>query len=203
MMTDMKSNHLEQEVFTIDCGEIMLREFVSADLDEFHRLTWQPDIYTYLPGWNVSREQREEWFIHYELPENRQFLEAVANNNDIGDLRLRLAIILKQTGALIGWCCSGIKEELPEPNREIMYAVSKDYRSKGYATTASQGMIRYLFDHTSIHTLSAIALVENNPSNQVITKCGFQFQSIVKIDEEQYRYYKLDRAQWIHNEKEQ
>ncbi len=66
------------------------------------------------------------------------------------------AIVLKETGEFIGWCCSGIKDELPPPNREIMYAVSKDHRGKGYTTQASQGMIAYLFEHAGIETLKGI-----------------------------------------------
>lgn len=63
--------------------------------------------------------------------DNKQFFDAVSQSKDIGELRLRLGIILKETGEFIGWCCSGIKEELPAPNREIMYAISKDHRGKG------------------------------------------------------------------------
>ncbi|MFF2910327.1 GNAT family N-acetyltransferase [Paenibacillus sp. NPDC057934] len=92
-------------------------------------------------GWNVAKEQREEWLIHYEIPENGQFLKTVAEGGDIGELRLRLGIVLKETGELIGWGASGIKDELPAPNREIMYAISRDHRGKGYATQAVQGII--------------------------------------------------------------
>jgi len=57
----------EENVFTIDCKDIILREYIVGDLEEFHSLTWQPEIYEYLPGWNASREQREDWFINYEI----------------------------------------------------------------------------------------------------------------------------------------
>lgn len=180
----------EESIFTIDCKDVILREFLVADLDNFHSLTWQPEIYEFLPGWNVSREQREDWLINYEIPENKRFLNAVAKGEDIGELRLRLGIILKETGKLIGWCCSGIKDELPPPNREIMYAISKDHRGKGFATQALQGMIHYLFERTNVEVLNAIALLDNVPSNKVIQKCGLNFQRIIEIDGEKYNYYK-------------
>ncbi|MHB0860299.1 GNAT family N-acetyltransferase [Paenibacillus sp. SEL3] len=47
-------------------------------------------------------------------------------------------------------CCSGIKDELPATNREIMYGISKDYRSRGYTTQAVQGVIQYLFENTGL-----------------------------------------------------
>ncbi|NUU60710.1 GNAT family N-acetyltransferase [Paenibacillus agri] len=189
--------HAEDNTFSIDCQDIILREYIVTDLDAFHSLTWQPEIHEFLPGWNVAKEQREEWLIHYEIPENGQFLKAVAEGGDIGELRLRLGIVLKETGELIGWCASGIKDELPAPNREIMYAISRDHRGKGYATQAVQGMVQYLFEHTNVEVLTAIALLINLPSNRVIQKSGFQLQGIIEIDNESYKHYKLDRQNWV------
>lgn len=185
-----------EPIFSIECSDIILREFQAADLDDFHSLTWQPEIYEYLPGWNAAREQRAEWLTNYEIPENKRFLHAVSNREDIGELRLRLAIILKATGQFIGWCCTGIKEELPPPNREIMYAISKDYRGLGYTTQAAQGMTQYLFECTDVTVLNAVALLDNIPSNRVIQKCGFSFERIVEVDDERYNHYKLVRSRW-------
>ncbi|WP_025678264.1 GNAT family N-acetyltransferase [Paenibacillus massiliensis] len=198
----MKANlraHSSDTNFEIECKDIILREFLITDLDDFHSLTWQPEIHEFLPGWNVSKEQRTEWFINYEVPDNKQFFDAVSQRKDIGELRLRLGIILKETGEFIGWCCSGIKEELPAPNREIMYAISKDHRGKGFTTQASQGMIEYLFGHTDVAALSAVALLDNVPSNRVIQKCGFSFQHIIDIDDEKYNYYTLHKKDWAVN----
>ena len=185
-----------ESIFAIECKDVILREFIVSDLDDFHSLTWQPEIYGLLPGWNVSKEQRADWFINYEIPENKRFLDAVSKSGDIGELRIRLGIILKETGEFIGWCCSGIKDELPPPNREIMYAISKDHRGRGFTTQASQGLINYLFESTNVKVLSAIALLQNVPSNKVIQKCGFNFQSIIEIDNEKYNYYILDKKDW-------
>ncbi|WP_342438419.1 GNAT family N-acetyltransferase [Paenibacillus sp. FSL L8-0436] len=186
----------EENTFIIDCKDVILREFKVADLDKFHSLTWQPEIHEYLPGWNVSKEQREDWLTNYEIPENKQFLHAVSEGGDIGELRLRLGIILKETGELIGWCCTGLKDELPPPNREIMYAISKDHRGKGYTTQAAQGIVKYLFENTNVGVLNAIALLINLPSSRVIQKCGFDFQGVIGIDNDRFNYYKLDKKDW-------
>lgn len=183
----------EDKCFTVDCKDVYLREYILDDLKKFHSLTWQPEIHEYLPGWNVSKEQREDWFINYEIPGNKQFLNAVSEGGGIGDLRLRLGIILKETGDFIGWCCTGIKDELPAPNREIMFAISKDHRGKGYTTQAAQGLIKYLFKNTNVEVLNAIALLQNVPSNRVLQKCGFNFQNMIEIDNEKYNYYRLKK----------
>ncbi|GAA3413911.1 hypothetical protein GCM10020370_72190 [Paenibacillus hodogayensis] len=142
------------------------------------------------------RSKEEDWFINYEIPGNKQFLNAVSEDGDIGELRLRLGIILKGTGDFIGWCCTGIKDELPTPNREIMFAISKDHRGRGYTTQAAQGLIKYLFKNTNVEVLNAIALFRNVSSNRVIQKCGFIFKNIIEVDNERYIYYRLKKSEW-------
>lgn len=44
--------------------------------------------------------------------------------------------------------------------------------------------------------LNAIALLRNAPSNRVIQKCGFNFQSVIELDNERYNYYKLGKSDW-------
>ncbi|TKH43904.1 N-acetyltransferase [Paenibacillus terrae] len=178
---------------TIECKDIILREYQLEDLNELHELTWQPEIYEFLPGWNVEKEVRLDWLKNYEIPENNQFLKLVEEGLDVGDLRLRLGIVLKETGEFIGWCCSGIKDDLPAPNREIMYGISKEHRSKGYTTQAVQGIIQYLFDNTEIKELNAIVLLENGASNRVIQKSDFKFVGEIEIDDEIYNHYKIHK----------
>src|SRR4051812_37646498 len=105
----------------IDCGAIALRPFLAEDLDAFHAITHEPEIVKFLPGWNVSKETRADWLTNYEIVQNDAFLQTVSQGGDVGDLRLRLGMILKETGAFIGWVCTGPKDELPLPNREIVY----------------------------------------------------------------------------------
>nr|WP_245238029.1 GNAT family N-acetyltransferase [Paenibacillus etheri] len=183
----------KRDIFTIECKDILLREFRVEDLDEFHALTMQPEIIEFLPDWNVPKEQRLDWLINYEIKENQQFLQAVSADGNIGELRLRLGIILKETGEFIGWCCTGMKDELPAPNREIMYAISKDHRGKGYTTQATKGLIKYLFEYTSTDVLNAIALIQNTSSNRVLQKCDFDFINEITIEHDNYNYYQLSK----------
>ncbi|WP_442600508.1 GNAT family N-acetyltransferase [Paenibacillus sp. KN14-4R] len=178
----------------IECKDIILREYQLGDLDKLQELTWQPEIYEYLPGWNVEKEVRLNWMKNYEIPENNQFLRRVEEGLRVEDLRLRLGIVLKENGEFIGWCGSGIKDELPVPNREIMYGISKDHRSKGYTSQAVQGVIKYLFENTEIEELNAIALLVNGPSNRVIQKSDFKFVGEVEIDDDKYNHYRIHKT---------
>ncbi|GIN86295.1 N-acetyltransferase [Heyndrickxia sporothermodurans] len=181
-------------LFTIDCGEIVLREFRMEDVDSIYEITSQPEVYEFLPNWRSTREQRLNWVTNYEIPGNKKFLAAVPNIG--GANYLKLGIILKETGEFIGFCNTGIKEELNKPNREIAYAISKHYRNRGYTTKAAKGLINYLFENTDVERLNAVVLPHNISSNKVIQKCGFRMNGNVEIEGEQHNHYILSKDDW-------
>lgn len=176
------------DIFTIDCGEILLREFRIEDVDAIYELTSQPEVYEFLPDWHSTREQRLDWVTNYEIPDNKKFLANVPN---IGEGWLKLGIVLKETDEFIGFCNTGIKEELSGPNREVAYAISKHYRNKGYTTQAVKGLVNYLFENTNVEQLNAVVLPSNITSNKVIAKCGFHLQRDVVIDGLLYYHYTI------------
>jgi len=182
-------------VFTIDCGEIYLREFSVEDVDNIYSISNQLEVSKFLPDWKSTREQKLDWVKNYEIPDNKEFLKA-ADIKNIENQFLKLGIILKETNQFIGWCCTGIKDELPTPNREIMYALSSEFQNKGYATKAAKGLINYLFRETNVEVLIAVVLPENQGSNIVIEKCGFSFIGKVHIDGERFNHYMLNKNDW-------
>lgn len=175
----------------IDCGDVYLRPYASEDLERIYAITQEAAVKKYLPDWDAPLEQRRVWLNEYEIPENDRFAEAIENGGRIGELRLRLGIILKETDEFIGWCCSGIKEEVASPNREIMFAISERYRNKGYTTQAVRGLIDYLFRHSDAEELVAVALIENVASNKVIAKSGFKLVSAVTMEDQAYYEYRI------------
>jgi RimJ/RimL family protein N-acetyltransferase len=186
----MKQTDQSDELI-IECKDIYLREYRLEDLEKLQEITWQPEVYEFLPGWNAAVEDRALWLTQYEIPENQNVKQAVLAGGDIGDLYLRLAIVLKENDEFIGWCCSGIKVELPAPNREIMYGISKHFRNRGYTTQAVKGITQYLFENTNVEVLNAIALLTNQASNKVIQKCNFEYLNMIEIENEPYNHYQL------------
>ncbi|MFK4307773.1 RimJ/RimL family protein N-acetyltransferase [Bacillus sp. RC240] len=186
-------------IFRIDCGDIYLQEFTVKDAESIYKISNQPEIEKFLPDWKSTKEQRGNWVANYEIPENKAFLNAVRTTTNIDDHILRLGIFKKTTNEFIGWCCTGMKDELPAPNREIMYAVSSEYHNNGYATRATKGLIGYLFENTNVDVLNAIALINNAPSNRVIEKCGFTYISQQTIENQLYNHYLLSKSEWIKN----
>ena len=181
------------DLFTIDCGEILLREFRIEDVDAIYELTSQPEVYEFLPDWRSTREQRLDWVTNYEIPDNKEFL---ANVPSIGERWLKLGIVLKETDEFIGFCNTGIKEELSGSNREVAYSISKHYRNKGYTTQAVNGLINYLFENTDVEQLNAVVLPRNVASNKVLDKCGFQLSGNIKIEDQLYYHYTLLKSEF-------
>ncbi|MDC7975297.1 MULTISPECIES: GNAT family N-acetyltransferase [Bacillus] len=187
------------KLFKIDCGDIYLQEFTVKDAESINKIANQPEIEKFLPDWKSTKEQRVIWVTNYEIPENKAFLNAIKTKANIDDHILRLGIFKKMTSEFIGWCCTSLKDELPAPNREIMYAVSSEYHNNGYATKATKGLIDYLFENTNVDVLNAIALIINVPSNKVIEKCGFVYLSQQTIKNQIYNHYVLSKSEWIKN----
>ncbi|QWG33837.1 N-acetyltransferase [Bacillus mycoides] len=186
-------------LFRIDCGDIYLQEFTIQDAESIYKISNQPEIERFLPDWKSTKEQRVHWIINDEIPANKAFLDAVKTTSNIEVHSLQLGIFIKDTNEFIGWCCTGIKEELPSPNREIMYAISSEYQNNGYATKATKGLIDYLFKNTNVDVLNAVALINNVPSNKVIEKCGFTYLSQQTIENQLYNHYLLSKSEWIKN----
>lgn len=174
----------------IDCGDIFLRPFRSEDADAIYELTSQPEVYQFLPDWKSTREQRHDWVSNYEIPDNEKFLASVPQ---IRDNWLKLGVILKETGELIGFCNTGIKEELSGSNREVAYAMSTTYTGRGYTTSALKGLVQYLFQQTDTNRLNAVFLPHNQGSKRVIEKCGFHFVEEVEIEGKLHLRYVLDK----------
>lgn len=55
---------------------------------------------------------------------------------------------------------------------EIGYAISDEYRLKGLATEAAEGMVSFAFSQEGVEMVDAHTLAEENASTAVLKKCG-------------------------------
>lgn len=93
--------------------------------------------------------------------------------------------------------------QLPEENwnREVVYAISKQYSCRGYTTTAVKGLIKYLFENTDVELLNTVVLPHNLGSNKVIQKCGFRINGEIEIEDQIHFHYTLNKEDWKEREK--
>ena len=87
----------------------------------------------------------------------------------------KMPIFLKATGEFIGTCGADRCELEGKPELELGYRLMLNHWSKGYATEAAEGMLKYLLNDLKIPKVHAFAVYQNPASLKVIEKVGFTY----------------------------
>lgn len=120
-----------------------------------------------------------------------------------------LAILLRQSGHLIGWICSEPENRLVihsplqvvEGEMALRYALASPYWGQGYMTEAVQAIIAYTFTVLNAPQVTADCALDNIASRRVMEKAGMVYAGI----EQEYAQdlsliashrYILPRALW-------
>jgi len=74
-------------------------------------------------------------------------------------------------------------------NAILGYSIDKDEESKGYMKESVNLVLKYAFDECELHRIEASALINNEKSRMVLTKCGFK---LIGINEK----YLLINGKW-------
>lgn len=64
--------------------------------------------------------------------------------------------------------------------KELEYAISADYRNKGYATEAVKSMISFAFKELDVSVISAWVRSANLKSTRVLEKCFFVHEGTLR-----------------------
>lgn len=174
---------------TIETASLRLRKFTLEDMEDLYALTKQKEITDILPDWKVTWEQLNEFL---------RFVISSYDNYNADDVRILLAIEHKVERKLIGWCGVFPNDMLAPEDRELAYAVSKDYRNCGYTTEAALGLLSYVFQTTRLQQIVAIVKPFNVASRRVAEKAGFTQQRLVTLsDQMAYDYFTIERESFM------
>ncbi len=86
---------------------------------------------------------------------------------------------LKESGKSIGMC-GLIKREALE-HVDVGYAFLPAFWSKGYASEAVRGVLKYAKDSVGLSQVVAIVDPKNQGSIRVLEKAGFQFEKMIQL----------------------
>ena len=108
----------------------------------------------------------------------------------------RLAVIEKETNQFIGW--SGIKLLTDEVNGfknvyELGYRFLPEFWGKGYATESAQASLDLGFNQLNADKIYAYADVENQSSNHILTKLGFENKGAFLDNGDNCYWYELEK----------
>jgi len=160
----------------IETERLIIRGFVSYDLDDIHRI-----LDAAFPGSDLTLEQRRDW-LRWAMMNNDQ-LEHL-QQPPYGDR----AVVLKSSKQLIG--SVGLVPAVipaaqltyfnpsPTPNAclrpevGLFWAVDPAYQRQGYAMEAAQGLIDFAFTQLRFERLIATTDYANERSQAVMGRLG-------------------------------
>lgn len=103
------------------------------------------------------------------------------------------AVILKETGKMIGDCGVTMQVINHKIRPEIGYHFRLDCHNKGYATEAAIAVKKYIFDNTTFKELYTYTTKENLPSRRVAEKNGMTLVEEYEDENESLVVYKISK----------
>lgn len=149
----------------LETERLLLRKLEDSDYERLFLLDSDPEVMKYI-GVPVLTDISQSKDIVRMI--QKQYEE-----NGIG----RFAVIEKESNLLIGW--SGLKFLTKEINGynnvyELGYRFLPEYWGKGYAMESAKASLDYGFNDLNIDVIYALAHSENDGSNHILQKLGFE-----------------------------
>ena len=142
----------------LQTDRLLLREYTPDDFDGLYEILSDPDTMQHYP--NPFDEARVKSWIQWNL-----------DNYAVFGFGL-WAVVLKESGSLIGDCGITMQAINGKIRPEIGYHIHKDHQRRGYATEAAAKCIDYAFENTPFGTLFSYMKHTNVASYTVALKNG-------------------------------
>jgi ribosomal-protein-alanine N-acetyltransferase len=163
--------------YAIETARLRLRPFAAQDLDAIHGIWVEPEVRRYLwDGEQISKEKAET-----VLASSIESFE----NYGFGIW----AVILRESGDLIGFCGFRYLDDTPEI--ELTYGISTPYWGMGFATEGAKAAIRYGFEEVGLDRIVGIADTENIASRRVLEKVGMRFEQHTSHEGRDETHYEI------------
>lgn len=172
----------------IKTKRLILRKLEETDVERMFLLDSNPEVMKYI-GVPVLTE----------LHESLNVIRMIRNQYDENGTG-RLAVIEKESGLLIGW--SGLKLLTEETNGyknvlDLGYRYLPESWGKGYAMEAARASLDLGFIEMKADVIYAYAHCENEGSNHILTKLGFEKTSEFEEPDGICNWYELKREKYI------
>ncbi len=166
---------------------LILRKLTRDDVDNIFLLDSNPDVMKYVGVPAVSNKAESEKMIDNILNQYQK--------NGTG----RLAVIEKESNQFIGW--SGIKLLTDEVNGfknvyELGYRFLPEFWGKGYATESAKASLDLGFHQLNADNIYAYADVENQSSNHILTKIGFENKGSFLDKDDLCNWFELKKSNY-------
>ena len=163
---------------------LILRKITLDDMDDLFLLDSNPEVMKYVGVQPFTNKEQ-----------TLKLIESLLNQYEKNGTG-RLAVIEKETNKFIGW--SGIKLLTDEVNGfknvyELGYRFLPEFWGKGYATESAQASLDLGFNQLNADKIYAYADVENQSSNHILTKLGFENKGAFLDNGDKCYWYELEK----------
>ena len=167
----------------METERLTLRPMIREDFDALHEILSDPEIMQHYPA-PFSEEQTRKWIVR--------------NMERYAELGFGLwAVILKETGELIGDCGVTMQNIHSQLLPEIGYHIHKKHQRHGCASEAARACMDFIFEHTTFNSVYSYMKYTNAASYGVALKNGMSF--IEEYDDPvniRTRVYAISREAW-------
>lgn len=144
----------------VETPRLILRPFEMGDAEDWFNIMRSPEVtryWSHLP-WQSLQEAQQDIIQDITHMERKEYL--------------RLAVIDKETNALMGMCV--FFNHYPSSRRgEVGYCLDMAYQGKGIMKEAMVAFIDYLQTHLAVRRLEADIHPDNKASVSFISEIGF------------------------------
>lgn len=167
----------------METTRLLLRELTMEDVDALHEILSDPQTMQHYPS-PFSEEQTRKWIMRNMERYQQQGFGL-------------WAVVLKETGELIGDCGVTMQNIHGVICPEIGYHIRRDHWRKGYASEAARACMDYIFEHTTFNSVYSYMKYTNAASYGVALKNGMTF--VEEYDDPvntRTRVYAISRDAW-------
>ena len=137
------------------------------------------------------------WISKLESPEieckkwyEKQFYRY---ENNLGGMN---ALIVKESGKLIGHCGLLIQKVDNITELEIGYSLLPEFWNKGFATESAKKCRDYAFENKLSNSIISIISLTNKPSETVAIKNGMKVDKVTEYNGNKVNIYRIDKTEW-------
>ena len=167
----------------IETERLFLREMMESDFDALYEVLADSDIMEHYP-YTFDEARVRKW-----ISRNMERYQ----KDGFG----LWAVVLKETGEMIGDCGITMQNIHDYLLPEIGYHIRKDQQRKGYASEAAAACIRYAFENYDFPAVYSYMKYTNIPSQKTAMKNGMRFVEEYEDPDNIYTYvFAIQRTEW-------
>ena len=147
-----------------ETARLHIRDFEHGDWQAVHAFLGDPQVTTYTSFHKASEEATRLWVEG-----------CILHNQNQPRLAHNCAVVLKETGDLIGWIGIGLPYVGGIGDRTFGYALRSNAWNHGYMTEALVAVVHFCFSELSVGSVFGECRPANPASARVMEKAGLRY----------------------------